>query len=206
MIRRPPRSTLFPYTTLFRSRSQLEANRVEIENLTKDEKQLKTVIAQYENRLNQSPVREQQQAGITRETEALRQEYAELQKKEQESQLATNLEKQQGGQQFRLIDPASLPTIPSSPKRLQISVGGMGFGLLLGLALAFLMELRDTSMHTQEDLTRHFNPPPFILSIPELRTAAEARRRKRTVGFEWVVASILVMAVAVAELYVLKRG
>src|SRR5438034_8731398 len=28
MIRRPPRSTLFPYTTLFRSRVPLQANRV----------------------------------------------------------------------------------------------------------------------------------------------------------------------------------
>src|SRR5438034_6210573 len=28
MIRRPPRSTLFPYTTLFRSRVALQANRV----------------------------------------------------------------------------------------------------------------------------------------------------------------------------------
>src|SRR5215203_6997479 len=27
MIRRPPRSTLFPYTTLFRSRAQLDADR-----------------------------------------------------------------------------------------------------------------------------------------------------------------------------------
>src|SRR3712207_8987283 len=30
MIRRPPRSTLFPYTTLFRSRGQAERRRVEV--------------------------------------------------------------------------------------------------------------------------------------------------------------------------------
>src|SRR5258708_20718672 len=33
MIRRPPRSTLFPYTTLFRSQSHPEAIRVEAERL-----------------------------------------------------------------------------------------------------------------------------------------------------------------------------
>ena len=95
------------------SKANLEANRLEIESLTKDESRLKASIAQYENRINQTPVREQQQAGILRDTEVLRQQYADLQKKEQESQLATNLEKQQGGQQFRLIDPASLPAVPS---------------------------------------------------------------------------------------------
>ncbi len=107
------------------SKAALEANRLEIENLTNDEKRLKAQIAQYESRINQTPVREQQQAGILRDTEVLRQQYAELQKKEQESQLATNLEKQQGGQQFRLIDPASLPSLPSSPKRVKMSLGGM---------------------------------------------------------------------------------
>src|SRR3712207_7199694 len=30
MIRRPPRSTLFPYTTLFRSRGQVEARHVRV--------------------------------------------------------------------------------------------------------------------------------------------------------------------------------
>src|SRR5256885_10823936 len=31
MIRRPPRSTLFPYTTLFRSQRRLEAKRIQLE-------------------------------------------------------------------------------------------------------------------------------------------------------------------------------
>ncbi len=105
-------------------KANLEANRVEIENLTNDEKRLKAQVAQYENRINATPVREQQEAGILRDTEVLRLQYSDLQKKEQESQLATNLEKQQGGQQFRLVDPASLPTLPSSPNRTKLSLGG----------------------------------------------------------------------------------
>src|SRR3712207_8627179 len=35
MIRRPPRSTLFPYTTLFRSREFLETMREQVERLTR---------------------------------------------------------------------------------------------------------------------------------------------------------------------------
>src|SRR5262249_21830416 len=38
--------------------SQLESNRLEIENLTRDETRLKTTVGQYESRLNQIPVRE----------------------------------------------------------------------------------------------------------------------------------------------------
>ncbi len=122
------------------------------------------------------PVREQQQGAIVRDTEVLRTEYGELQKKEQESRLATNLEKQQGGQQFRLIDPPSLPSKPSSPHRPKMSLGGAVAGLAFGLALAFLMEMRDTSFYTEKDLTKHL-APPFVLGIPLLPTRRKRQRK-----------------------------
>ena len=186
-------------------KSSLEANRVEIENLTADEKRLKASIAQYENRINQTPIREQQQAGIARDTEVLRQQYAELVKKEQESQLATNLEKQQGGQQFRLIDPASLPSMPSSPKRVKTSFGGLAAGLVLGLGLALLMELRDTSFHTEADITTHLGPP-FVLGIPLLRTPGEVRQRRWRNVLQWIAACAMLLVVAAAEFYVYRRS
>jgi protein tyrosine kinase modulator len=186
-------------------RSTLEANRLEIENLIADEKRLKASIAQYENRLNLTPVREQQQAGILRDTEVLRQQYAELQKREQESQLATNLEKRQGGQQFRLIDPASLPTVPSSPKRVKASLAGALAGLFLGVALAFFMEKRDSSFHTEKDVMHHLGAP-FVVDIPILETPAEEQRAKWRGTVQWAAASAMVLVVLAAELYVFQLG
>jgi len=186
-------------------KTSLEANRLEIEGLTKDEKRLKDQVTEYENRLNQTPVREQEEAGILRDTEVLRQQHADLQKKEQDSQLATNLEAQQGGQQFRLIDPASLPAVPSSPKRVRLSMGGAVGGLLLGFALAFLMETRDTSFHAEADVTKQF-APPFVLGIPLLPTRVEQRRRQWWNIFQWLAASAMLLGIAAAEFYVHKRG
>jgi hypothetical protein len=186
-------------------RSQLEANRVEIDNLIKDESHLKVLIAQYENRLNQIPVREQQQGGIVRETEALRLEYAELQKKEQESQLATNLEKQQGGQQFRLIDPASLPLVPSSPKRFKLSLFGVAGGLAIGLLMAILLEMKDTSFYNEKEL-QHSIALPFVLSVPLLPTPAEERHGSRMGMARLMAGSVLTLLLLVAELYVYRRG
>ena len=186
-------------------RSQLEANRVEIDNLIKDENHLKVLIAQYENRLNQIPIREQQQGGIVRETEALRQEYAELQKKEQESQLATNLEKQQGGQQFRLIDPASFPLVPSSPKRFKLSLFGVAGGLAIGLLLAILLEMKDTSFYNDKDLQRNLTLP-FVISVPLLPTPAEEQHGSRMGMARLMAGSVLTLLLLVAELYVYRRG
>lgn len=186
-------------------KSNIEGNRVEIENLTKEENRLKAEMAHYETRLNQTPVREQEQAGIMRDTEVLRAQYTDLLKKEQESQLATNLEKQQGGQQFRLIDPASLPTVPSSPKRLKSSLGAVVGGLVLGLLLAFSVEMRDTSFRTEEDLTKRL-APSFVLGIPLLTTPREERERQWRSLVQWLTASAMVMIVLAAEFYVYRRG
>jgi succinoglycan biosynthesis transport protein ExoP len=186
-------------------KTSLEANRLEIEGLTNDERRLTSSVSQYESRLNQTPVREQQQASILRDTEVLRHQYADLQQKEQESQLATNLEKQQGGRQFRLIDPPSLPAVPSSPKRARISLAGAVVGLFLGFGLALFVESRDTSFHTEKELVDHL-APPFVLGIPVIPTRVEKRRRKWGNTFQWVAASAILLVVVAAEFYVYVRG
>src|SRR5262249_50438103 len=128
-----------------------------------------------------------------------------LQKKEQESQLSQNLEKNQRGQQFRLVDPPSLPAVPSSPKRVKISLGGGAAGLFLGIALAFLIDMRDRSFHSEKELRKHFSPP-VVIGMPMLLTPGEARIRKCRKVFEWCFGSVLVLAVFAAELYVYQFG
>lgn len=186
------------------ARSQLEARKVEIENLAREEKRLKTAIAQYEGRLNMTPVREAQQAGIVRDTEALRMEYADLLKKEQESQLASNLEQEQGGQQFRLVDPPSLPRVPSSPNRLKLSGGVVAAGLALGLLLAIVLELRDSSFHSDRELQAHLHAP-YVIELPQLPTAAEALVRKRTLALQFVSGCAMSAVMLAAEFYVYRR-
>ena len=166
---------------------------------------MRTSIAQYENRIEQTPVREQQESGILRDTEVLRAQYAELQKKEQDSQLATNLYKQQGGQQFRQIDPPSLPTVPTSPKRVKTSLSGLMFGLVLGVGLAFLMEMRDTSYHTELEVTEHLGLP-FVIGIPVLPTPLEKRKKRWSMLLQWTAACAMLGVLMGAEFYVYTRG
>ena len=81
-------------------RGQLEANRLEIENLSKEEKRLKDEVDEYQRRVNATPVREQQLASILRNYEQLKQDYADLLAKESQSQMAADLEKRQEGSSF----------------------------------------------------------------------------------------------------------
>jgi len=186
-------------------RSQLEANRIEMDNLNKDASQLKEKIARYQERLNNTPVREQQLAEMLRDYDLLKQNYTDLLRKQMESGLAESLEKHQEGQQFRVVDPPSLPVLPSSPKRLKLSLGGAGAGLGLGFALAFLLEMMQSSYYSEKRLRDRLKIP-LVVAIPVLLTRGESRRRAWRAAFEWVAGSVVVLAVLAAEFYVYKQG
>jgi polysaccharide chain length determinant protein (PEP-CTERM system associated) len=188
-------------TSITQLKSQLEANRLDIENTLKNEAQQETVIAQYQSRLNLTPVREQQLASILRDYDLAKQEYTDLLGKEQQSQLATSLEKQQGGQQFRLVEPPSLPVIPSSPKRIQLSLGALAGGLALGLMFAFALELRRPTFYTIKEVTHRFGAP-LVIGLPLVFTEKERRRQVWRRAFDWIGGVGVAAVVGAAEFYV----
>jgi polysaccharide chain length determinant protein (PEP-CTERM system associated) len=185
-------------------KSQLEANRLELDNLAKDETRLRADLDRYQNRLNLTPVREQQLTGILRDYDLQKKEYEDLLSKEQQSQLATNLGRDQRGQQFRLVDPPSLPVIPSSPKRLTINLGGVVGGLVLGLALAFLRNMADRSFHAEKELSQRFSMP-LVVGVPLLLTPGEGRTRTWKAAFEWSAGCVLALALCAAAYYTYRH-
>ena len=131
-------------------KSQVEANRIQIENDLATEKQLQAKIAEYQSRLNMTPVREQELTDLLRGYNLAQKNYDDLLGKRTQSELATNLEVSQQGQQFRIIDPPSFPVKPTGPLRMKVSLGGLGAGLALGLALTFLLENRNHSFRDEQ--------------------------------------------------------
>jgi uncharacterized protein involved in exopolysaccharide biosynthesis len=186
-------------------RSQLQANSLEIKNLETKEQKLRADIDQYQRRLNVTPIREQQLTSMQRDYDLLKQHYGELLKKEQESQLATSLEKRQEGQQFRLADPPNLPTLPSSPKRLKISLIALAVGLFAGCGLAFAVEMKNQSFHTEGHVSSRF-ALPLVVGIPLFFTPAETRSRTRRKVLEWFAGLAVALVVLIAEIYVYKHG
>lgn len=184
--------------------SQLRANKLELDNLAEKEQKIHRDINVYQGRLNMTPVREQQLTSMQRDYDLLKTHYGDLLKKEQESQLAKDLEKRQEGQQFRLAEPPNLPTVPSSPNRLKISLVGLLLGLTFGCGLAFLRELSAPSIHTEED-ARQFELP-MVVGIPNLLTPIEVRKRSWMRALECCAAFMLAAVVALAEFYVYLQG
>jgi polysaccharide biosynthesis transport protein len=154
--------------------SQLKANRLEIENHQRSIEQASKQIEKYQARLNLTPVREQQLAKLTRDYEQSRKNYEQLLAKRDESGMATNLERQQEGAQFRVLDPPNLPQKPYSPDRLKLNLIGLVAGLGLGLVLVVASETMDDRIYGREDLVK-IVPAPVLSEIPPLPTAYEQK-------------------------------
>ena len=186
-------------------KSQLRANHLEVENLAQKEQKLRQEIELYQSRLNLTPVREQQLTSIQRDYDLIKAHYGELLKKQQESQLATDLEKRQDGQQFRLADPPNFPTVPSSPKRFKISVMGLFGGVVLGCALAFLIDFKYSPFLTEDHAARKLKLP-LTVGIPLVLTTADVRARSSRRIVESCAAIATLLLIAYVEMYVYRCG
>jgi len=120
-------------TSMMQAQGQLKANQLEILNDQRRERDLESQIAAYQARLNSTPETEEELTNISRGYEESKFNYNSLQQKQMQSQLATSLEHQQQDEQFRIVDPPSLPDKPSAPNHLWFSMGGLIVGICLGL-------------------------------------------------------------------------
>ncbi len=79
--------------------------------------------------------------------------------------LKTELSGQLKGNNVRIIDVATLPESPIRPKKRALVPMGLIGGLLLGMAVAFLLDFLDQSVRTQKDIEEKLSLP-FLGSIP----------------------------------------
>ena len=184
---------------------QLKANELEISNRTDEVKRLQTEIDQYRGRLNLTPVREEELSSITRDHEQSKENYQSLLAKKMQSELATNLERRQQGEQFRIIDPPSLPRKPYFPDRFKMSLAGIALGLVLALGLTAAMETVAPRIHKEEDL-RDLIPAPVLAAIPSLLTADEQQQQRRFMWLESAAAVGLLILIPALTFLVYRSG
>jgi uncharacterized protein involved in exopolysaccharide biosynthesis len=182
-LTRPVTAAGTPMTPAERARqakiNTLEAQRDQLDQRLSaeqtEEARLRKVAADYQQRLDAVPARESEMVDLTRDYGTLQSLYTNLLAKKEESAISANLERRQIGEQFKVLDQAVLPERPFSPNRQRINLMGMGAGLFIGLALVGLLEYRDTTFKTDDEI-RHVLDLPVLAVVPLMRSEAERRR------------------------------
>ncbi|MGC1414815.1 MAG: Wzz/FepE/Etk N-terminal domain-containing protein [Candidatus Acidiferrum sp.] len=157
-------------------RAKLRQDELNVADLTKQQIQAQQKIHTLESRIQSSPMVEQQYKELTRNHQTALDFYNNLLKNREQAVMATNLQQQQEGEQFRMLDPASLPEKPSFPKVPVFLGGGAGFGFALGLGILFLLAVSDKSLHTERDVEEYLKLP-VLAAVPLFDKVGQAKKR-----------------------------
>ena len=191
--------------SMIQVQSQLKANQMEIVNDQQRERDIESQISSYQSRLNLTPETEQELTNVSRGYEESKLNYTSLQQKQMQSQLATSLEHQQQGEQFRVIDPPSFPVKPSSPNHLWLSLGGLAVGICIGLGLAAVLELMDARVRQEKDF-ESILPVRVLVGIPRLNTPREDHLLILKKWTELGAATALVLLIVLGNMYSFYKG
>jgi polysaccharide chain length determinant protein (PEP-CTERM system associated) len=185
--------------------SQLRSNQLEISNREHAVAALKTKVDDYQGRLNQEPIREQQLADLTRGYEQSQANYDDLLKKTNESKMATSMVSLQKGERFRIVDLPSLPSRPDFPNRLKFCAMGLGAGLALGLLVAGAFEMMDDRIHDEKEFAKLL-PVAVISEIPAIARPEDDRLARRRLWLGWAVAGVVSATILVGSALSYLRG
>lgn len=179
----------------------------EIQQRNSERRQILNAIAQYQAKLEQLPVREQEMAAVSRDYEMSKANYKSLLDKKLAAGMASNMERREQGERFKILDPPRVPQKPVSPRRTLLTAIGCALSLGLALVFPFVAETRKNALLGEWELPEGLNVlgrVPFIPPDPEGLPAPGSKQRGQK--SKWplvysVVLSILATCAAGAYFY-----
>ena len=171
---------------------EAEVNQLDqdIEDQTKAQAKLQNQIQYHVGKLQQVAVFEEQIAELTRDCDALRNRYSQLQEKKGSARVAGELEIKSAGERLEILDAAVPGGSPYGPKRTILIIGGVLIGLLCGIGGAVLVEISDESVRHEREVAQIFGKA-VLAGIPKITSSRErAWARCRMAGLTGGTAAV----------------
>lgn len=156
-------------------------NRIRMLNKQIDESMKQ--IADLEQRIARTPEVERGIASLNRDYDNLFKEYQDVLAKQQDAQLAENLEENQQAEKFSILEPALQPDKPSSPDRGKLIVLALFASFAAGGAAALGMELLQAKLRGRTHLASVIETQPIAV-IPYIHSDADNKNNpwRRLIG------------------------
>jgi uncharacterized protein involved in exopolysaccharide biosynthesis len=137
-------------------------------------------VAQYQARIAEidklntaAPVTATQLAELDRDTEMLKVKVGQLISKKAEAEIAADLEAKNAPAEFRVLESAAAPALPSSPNRPQMMLLAFLAALALGCAVAVGQEVSDQTLRSEQEAVAL--SLPVLATVPRLHGMGTAR-------------------------------
>jgi len=183
----PPRPVAEPENPAYISlTTQIKGAENEIASLRTQQAGLKDKLQMYRTRLEEAPKVEQEYLALTRDYQNASSKHQEVMNKILEARISEGMEEGQKGEKFTLIDPASFPEKPVSPKRWLIFLAGVILSLGVGFGTVALAEHLDHSVKSSDELAR-LTGLPVLGSIMRIQTREDLTQARRKQKLIWAV-------------------
>ncbi|OQW31023.1 MAG: hypothetical protein A4E19_20895 [Nitrospira sp. SG-bin1] len=148
-----------------------ERNEIKSEMVFLKEKQANTLrqIKELESHVQRIPATEQRLAVLVRDYENIKKGYQSLLDKQTNARIVENYESRQFGEQYRIIEPANLPSGEEPPTLVHFLLGGFVLGCATGLGGGILVELLKPGFRRPEEVESYLGLP-VIAMIPPFGT------------------------------------
>jgi uncharacterized protein involved in exopolysaccharide biosynthesis len=183
------------------TKTQLESLKISLDSARQKRDKLKAKLADYENRIVQTPKVEQQGVALDREYDNSVQKYHEIKQKLLEAQVAEQLENENKGERFSLIEPPFVPSSPYKPNRLGILLLGTVLSLVTGLGFAATAEYLDQTVRGSRGVSLLIGSPP-IAAVPFIKVEEalpQSRNRMMLVGA--IVLTVLILGLLMIQAF-----
>lgn len=144
--------------------------------LQEEQRKIQGSIGLYQSRIDSAPVREQEISQLLRDYGTARDHYRALLEKTYSAQMAAQLEQEQQGGNFTMLDKARVPEAPIGPKRIPLLLGAFFFAIAAGIGVALLAETLDNTVKSEAELRDCLPDIPLLGTTPGMQTVPIIRR------------------------------
>jgi len=186
-----PQSGEFTTLNPLHQKLKEDLNNVEISIGTLKHKQrvLQKQIQEFEEKVRSIPNQEKELVALQRDYNVNEKIYQMLLMKLQEARISKELEVNQGGTRFQVVDPPNLPVFPIKPNLLHFFLAGLALGCSAGAGAVYLKDYFDPSTWGVREAEEVFGLP-VLAAVPVIETEESLRGKKRR-RIKWLVSAFL---------------
>lgn len=157
--------------------TQVVAAEAEIKSLRQEEAKINENLEKFRAKISNSPLVEKEYNELTLDFNNAKLRYNEILNKLMTAQVSQQMEIQQMGEKFTILEPAYLPSSPAKPNRIAIILLGFVLGCGAALGTAAVQEQLDRTLKNEDELAR-------LTGIPVLATFSLIKKKNQEQGSE----------------------
>lgn len=165
-------------------KSKIDSSEREVVRLQQNQAVIKQRLADYEERVYKTHQVSRAYDGLKRDHSNNLDKYSELRAKQLQAELAQNLEIENKGENFTLIEPPLVPNKAESPNRPKIIAAGLLASTGGGLGFAMLLEMLFGGVRGYPAISQLTGMSPLVV-IGNIRTESDVKANRRRIF--WVL-------------------